>query len=433
MVQRAGHLRRSICLGVAAVSVLAAVPRPGPAATGCSAPRKSWTSAAPAAVGLDPVKLQDAFDWATTHQSLSVLVVRHGCLAGSSRLDPATSLAPLDGWSMTKSVTSMLVGRAVTLGILNLDTPIGRWIPEADAVHAALTPRDLLTMTSGLHHNWFREPPFVGTVMPDQVKDALSLHPDHAVGTWWEYQQTTVTLLLHVLERAVHQDVQTWAQNELFGPLGIADGSWLWTRDRAQNTEGWAHLSMRPGDWARLGQLMLRGGAWNGRQLISSSYVRDSVTPIAQNHAYGYLWWLNGGDSYILPSVYGPQTGPGQLIVGAPRDLYLMAGMQEQRVYVIPSIDMVIVRLGRPGSYELDTRVSVWTGRSGELDYELLRRILGSVTDAHVDVPAPYQGSDVVLPSTNQGLVQDATELNDVMAGAGLFHGPDGCTPAGCN
>ena len=92
------------------------------------------------------------------------------------------------------------------------------------------------------------------------MRDALALPFDHKPGTHWEYQQSTVTLLLNAVERAVGaRDIQEWAQKELFGPhRHPARRSWTWDRDRAGNTEGWAHLHMRPADWARLGQLMLQ-------------------------------------------------------------------------------------------------------------------------------------------------------------------------------
>ncbi|MGH2726999.1 MAG: serine hydrolase domain-containing protein, partial [Actinomycetota bacterium] len=214
-------------------------------------------------------------------------------------MDPITAETPLDGWSMTKSVTSMIVGRAVTMGLFDIDAPLSEYLPEADAAHGALTARHLLTMSSGLHHNWFRDPPFVGEVMPDQVRDALALPFDHEAGTWWEYQQTPVTLLLHLVERAVRTDIQAWAQTNLFGPIGIEPGTWSWERDRAGNTEGWAHLHMRPVDWARLGYLMLHNGSWNGRQLISRAYHKQSISRVPVNHAYGMLFWLNGADEYV--------------------------------------------------------------------------------------------------------------------------------------
>jgi CubicO group peptidase (beta-lactamase class C family) len=303
-----------------------------PGVRGCADPGFAWRTAAPDDVAVDGARLQEALDWATTHTSASVAIVRHGCLIGTSRLDALTSSQSFDGWSMTKSVTSMLVGRAVTLGLVDIDEPIRRLVPEATGAHGELTMRHLLTMTSGLHVNWVRDL----SPMPDRVRDALSLPFDHDPGTKWQYAQSPVTLLAHALERAAGEDLQSWAQSELFGPVGIAAGSWTWDRDRAGHTEGWAHLHMRAGDFARLGHLMLAGGQWNGERLISRQYLRQALTATPANDAYGFLFWLNYGDSYVLPDVEGPDEGSGPLVAAAPRDMFLMAGSGEQRTFVIP-------------------------------------------------------------------------------------------------
>jgi CubicO group peptidase (beta-lactamase class C family) len=360
-------------------------------------------------------------------------VIRHGCIAGWTRLDRTTSEIALDGWSMTKSVTSMLVGRAVTMGLFDIDRPLSTWIPEADDEHGRLTPKDLLTMSSGLHHNWFRDPPFAGEVMPDQVRDALALPFDAKPGTTWAYQQTPVTLLLNLVERAVKTDIQAWAQANLFGQIGIEPGSWSWERDRAGNTEGWAHLHMRPVDWARLGYLMLHEGSWNGKQLIDRAYHAAAITPLTINRAYGYLFWLNNGEGAVWPDVYGRDLGGDGPWPGAPADTYAMVGMQNQRVWVIPSLDMVIVRMGQPGELDPDTRNSVWQSQPGVIDHEIPRMVIQSVTDVKVTDPGPYQMGAPTVPPVNEGLIGDAQEVGDVMAAVGVpGYAPDGCTPLGC-
>ena len=418
----------SCFVAVLAISAFAAV---DPAVSAdCGDPGTSWERRSAAEVAMDAVKLQDALDWATSHSSLTAVVIRHGCLVGESRLDPVTSELPIDGWSMTKSVTSMLVGRAATLGLLDIDQPIGGLFPEADPAHAALTPRDLLTMSSGLHLNWVRD---LDPAIPDRVRDALSLPFDHTPGTWWEYQQSPVTLLLNAVERAVGRSVQDFAQAELFGKVGIAAGSWMWDSDRAGHTEGWAHLHMRSPDWARLGYLMLHGGSSGGEQLIDEDYVIRAITPDDVNHAYGLLFWLNGGESFVLPGVEGRDEGSGPLIPSAPADTFLMAGNGEQRVYVIPSRDMVIVRLGENGSREGDTRASIWTGRGGEFDNELTRRVMLAVDDVPYADPGPYPGSALVLPPADEGIIGDARDVDQVLAGAGVGpSAPQGCTTLSC-
>jgi CubicO group peptidase (beta-lactamase class C family) len=405
---------------VAAVLLLAVAPA-GAAhrASSCDEPGRTWERRSPQALGLDGARLQETLDWATLHSSATVSVFRHGCLAGQSRLDPVTSQVALDGWSMTKSVTSMLVGRAVTLGLLDIDAPIGPLYPEADPEHAAITPRQLLTMSSGLRMNWGRDL----MPQPDRVRDALSLPFEFEPGSHWVYHQSAVTLLANVVERAAGRDLQDFAHDELFRPLGIRRDGWRWERDRADHTEGWAHLHMKSRDWARLGRLMLQQGRWRGRPLIDAGYVREAVTPSPANGAYGLLWWLNAGGSYVLPTVEGEDEGSGPLVPAGPEDLYLMAGNMEQRLYVIPSRDLVIVRMGVQGDHEPDTRVSLFTGRAGQLDHELVRGVLRAVRDVPYEDPGEYPGSDLVLPPPDDGIVADALDAEQVLAGLGT--GPD--------
>jgi CubicO group peptidase (beta-lactamase class C family) len=358
---------------------------------------------------MDRARLQRAMDWATVHTSASVAVYRHGCLAARSRLDPVTSQVPMDGWSMTKTVTALLVGRAVTLKRFDIDRPLRTWFPEADAEHGALTARHLLTMTAGLHVNWVRDL----SPQPDRIRDALALPFDFPPGREWQYFQSGPTLLAEALTRAVGQDLQDFAHEQLFAPLDIPRDAWIWDRDRAGHTEGWAHLRMRASGWAKLGQLMLDGG----RGLIAKRYLREMTTPGAVNNAYGFLVWLNGGGSYVLPDVAGPDEGSGPIVASGPRDMIVWAGSGEQRIFVIPSRDLLIVRLGERGSRELDTRASVWTGRGGQLDNELVRRVLRAVRDVPYDDPGPYAGSDLFLPPHDAGVIGDAQETEHVVAG----------------
>jgi CubicO group peptidase (beta-lactamase class C family) len=426
--------RRLPAIAIVATIAALAIPRLSPAAAGCDGPGTTWFKTTAENVGMDTRKLGAAMDWATQHASLSTLVVRHGCIAGWTRLDRTTSEVALDGWSMTKSVTSMVVGRAVTMGLFDINAPLRKYIPEADASHGKLTARDLLTMSTGLHHNWFRDPPFAGEVMPDQVRDALSLPFDHAPGKEWAYQQTPVTLLLHMVERAVKTDIQWWAQKQLFGPIGIEPGTWSWERDRAGNTEGWAHLHMRPADWARLGYLMLHEGSWYGRQLIARTYHHKATSRIPLNGAYGYLFWLNGGSRSVWPDVYGPDAGPEGPWPGAPADAYAMVGMRNQRVWIIPSLDMVIVRLGEPGELDADTRNSVWQSQPGMIDHEIPRLVVQAVTDVRFPDPGPYRMGSPTVPPLDEGLLRDARRTDDVLGGLGVpGYGPVGCTPLGCS
>jgi CubicO group peptidase (beta-lactamase class C family) len=396
--------------------------------TTCSEPGAGWETAAPVEVGIDGAKMQSAIDWATTRTSESFLVIRNGCLVGTDRLNPVTGALPWESFSMAKSVTSMLVGRAMELKILDLDDTVGEhlaepYLSQADPAHQALTVHQLLTMTSGLHWNLFRD---YDVMTPDRVADALDLDFDTPPGSTFEYHQSGVALLAKVIEDAVVEagagsDLQDFAQKELFGPIGIEAGSWMWQKDQAGNTPGFYGIRMTNGDFARLGQLMLREGRWDDgtgkpTQLLAKKYVKEAGAQSERNPCYGLLFWNNIGEKCVNPTVYSRDDRNHPQIPSGPRDMYMMEGMLEQRVYIIPSYDMVIVRLGIPGSREPDTRVSVFTAAVGEFEYELFRKLMPAVDPTWKD-PGPYTGESAV-PTLDpySGLQWSVSHPEDIIA-----------------
>jgi hypothetical protein len=115
--------------------------------------------------------------------------------------------------------------------------------------------------------------------------------------------------------------------------------------------------------------------------------------------------------------------------------MFLMAGQDEQRIYIIPSLDMVVVRLGQKGSHDPDFRINFWTSRGGELDNGLMRLVQLAVTDKHIKDPGAYQDAAFNPPSVGPGsYANSATDPIGVLAGFGVGpEAPAGCTPAGCN
>ncbi len=161
--------------------------------------------------------------------------------------------------------------------------------------------RHLLTMTSGLHWNGLRDyNVFTGF---DRVHDALTLGIDHRPGTYFEYAQSPVSLLAEAIGRSAGTDAGAFAQKELFTPLGIEPGSWGWTRDKSGHIGGFYGVQMRTEDYARMGELMRRGGVWRGKRLLSKTYMRDSITPTRTNGCYGYLIWLNRDAPCVGPTI----------------------------------------------------------------------------------------------------------------------------------
>lgn len=362
-----------------AICGLLAVAPAAHAAKSCGEPGAAWQRATPAEAGMDAAKLQDAIDYGSSQEGFALRVYRRGCLVGQDRAAAVNGPTQFESWSMAKSVVSLMFGRAMTLGLISPDDPVGSLVPEADAAHGTITIRDLLTMASGLRWNGIRD--YNIFTMPDRVRDALTLDIAHPHGTYFEYAQSAIALLAEAVGRATGEDVQAFGQRELLDPLGIPASAWRWERDPAGHVQGFTGVNMRPDDYGRLGELMRRGGVWNGRRLLSQRYVREAVTPSATNGCYGWLIWLNAGSPCISPTITERGVEDTREFPDLPADLLRFSGLFGQLVSVFPSQDLVIVRLGEDSGL-------VFSGGTN-WEHELYRRVLTSITDQKIVAPAP--------------------------------------------
>jgi CubicO group peptidase (beta-lactamase class C family) len=304
-------------------------------------------------------------------------VYRRGCLVGEDRAAALNRNQRFESWSMAKSVTSILFGRAMTMRLVSPDDPVGALLPEADAAHGDITLRHLLTMTSGLRWNGFRD--YNIFTMPDRVRDALTLDVVHEPGSYYEYAQSAVALLAEAVGRSAGEDAGAFVQREVMDPLGIAAGSWTWTRDRAGHVQGFYGVNMRPDDFGRLGELLRRGGVWRGRRLLSARYVREATSATPTNGCYGWLIWVNAAAPCVGPTIQERPVEQGRDFPDLPADMYRFSGLFGQLVTVFPSQELVIVRTGQdPGL--------VFAG-GAEWEHGLYTRVLGAITDGAVGVP----------------------------------------------
>jgi CubicO group peptidase (beta-lactamase class C family) len=284
-----------------------------------------------------------------------------------------------ESWSMAKSVTSLIFGRAMTMHSISPDDPVGALLPEADRGHARIAARNLLTQTSGLKWNGFRDYNIFTT--PDRVRDALTLPPARTPGTYFEYAQSPVALLAEQVGRSVGQDVQSFGQRELMDPLGIPAGAWSWKRDKVGHVEGFYGVQMRPGDYARLGELLRRGGVWRGKRLLSKRYVKEATSPSTTNGCYGYLIWVNGGAPCIGPRVSERPVSQTRDFPDLPADMYRFSGLFGQLVTNFPSQGVLVVRVGQdPGL--LPAGGAGW-------EHGLYQRVLAAIADQKIVPPAP--------------------------------------------
>ncbi|WP_067701625.1 serine hydrolase domain-containing protein [Nocardia jejuensis] len=354
-----------------------------PAVSSCADPQgaNAFQRSDPAANGIDPAVLNDALDFGASKGAYAMQVYRHGCLVGDRT---GTGNLPLPLASSSKGVASVVVGRAISMGYFGLDDPLGKFFPTADPEHAALTVRQVLNQTTGLRFTWAAD---IAAITTDEVLQSLNDPFAFEPGTTFQYSQAVLALLPKIVEISTGTDFQDFTQREVMSPLGIDRANWVWLRDRSGNTAVNGGLAMRADDVARLGQLMLNNGHWGDRDLIDPDYIRQARLPTDANGGYGFLFWLNAGDSYKTATVPTAKTFEHPMFPGAPRDLYSFVGALGQFVTIIPSRDMVIVRLGVPGGIDPGNVQTSLAAESNPDNKELLRRVTAAVTD----VPAePY-------------------------------------------
>lgn len=425
----------AIAAGVVGLGALAAPPaRAGETTAGaasagrCALPAQgaSPERAAPAAEGFDRAKLAAAMRFAETRLRTSVQVYRDNCLVASDPVNALTGNLPWNVWSSTKSVVSMLAGIAAGQGRLDLDAPIGRYLPAGlgDAAHRAITVRDLLTQSSGLRQSVLSEAsPGFGAADTNVVEQALALPVDYKPGTYFQYSQDGPDLLAYVIQRAVGEDIQAYAQQHLFGPVGIRPGDYFWLRDRSGNTYGFANLYLPPADFARLGLLMENDGAWNGRQIIDPGYVAAVHEPTATNACYGLLFWSNHSPC-TGPSLPSRRTFDVKPLAGLTSQAYAMVGFLQQNNFIDPALHLVVTWTGTFGDASMDPQTLLSASPDSELYHDFLRLLSQAFTAPRLPDPGPYR------TMFNLGVApMQFADPSVALGAAGL--GPD--APKGCN
>ncbi|MEV0299305.1 serine hydrolase [Nocardia sp. NPDC050710] len=334
--------------------------------------------AAPEQVGFDSERLAAALQFASERNRLNVQVFRHNCLVGSGPTNDQTGNVAWNIWSATKSVVSVLAGMAWDRGLLDLAAPIDRYLPPGlgDELHRSITVENLLTETSGMKVGVLTEGiTAVIPLDPNSAVQALGVPLDNPPGTVFSYSQRNVDLLAYVLELAIGEPLQQFAQRELFDPLGIERDDYYWARDRAGNTYGYAHLMIPPNDFAKLGLLVSNDGSWGARQLVSTEYLRKARRPSPANSCYGYLFWLGPGCAETPEFL--------------PDDVYSMAGLGMQNVFIIPSLDLTVMWTGAFGNVS-SQGVSGIVQNTEELPHEFFRRLFDAFQDNPIPDPGPY-------------------------------------------
>ena len=282
----------------------------------------------------------------------ALLVVHQGQIVAEAYAQGAGPNTPLIGWSMSKSLTSVMLGNLVLRGKLDLNQrPVfAQWAQDN---RRDISLRDMLRMSDGLAFSERYSPGDDVTLMlftqASATDYAMARPLEHPPGVHFNYSSGTANLLARVYYDHTGSSLQTayddFTENIAL-PLSFQDA--VFETDAEGVFVGSSYFYASARDWARLGQLMLNGGEINGRRVISEDWVAQSTAPnpSENNRAYGYQWWLNGGGDALR----WPDLSP---------DVYAAQGNRQQVLMVLPSQEMVIVRLGwTSGSYPINERMA---------------------------------------------------------------------------
>ena len=303
-----------------------------------------------AAAGLDSAKLKAVVDAAFAPDDAltqAFVVTWKGQIIAERYGSGATVATPLEGWSMGKSIAASLIGVQMQQGLYTLDqpAPIPEWQGAGDQ-RQSIRIRDILNMSSGLRVRAEQDPDYVyDGGYPDHwyyytgdnaFAYAASRPQQWPPGVVGRYRNTDPVLINYLIQLGVKKqggDYLTFPQKALFDRIGIrsavletdANGNFL--------TQGYDLMAGR--DWARLGNLYLQDGVWNGERILPEGFVNfvSTLAPawvVDGRPVYGGLFWVNGEGTLPIP-----------------RDAYAMQGAGGQYTIIIPSHDLVIVRLGR--------------------------------------------------------------------------------------
>jgi CubicO group peptidase (beta-lactamase class C family) len=315
-------------------------------------PGAEWTTVDPVAAGFDPAALARLDAAAEAAGSSCLVVTRDGAVVDERYWDGAGADQPREAFSVTKSITSTLVGIAQDEGALGLDDPAADHIAEWRGTDsAAVTLRNLVSNDSGRHWDFATDYTQMALGARDKTGFAVGLGQDAPPGEVWAYNNSAIQTLSQVLGEATGEDPADYAESRLFGPIGMDRSSM--SKDGAGNTMTFMGLRTTCLDLARFGYLMLNGGRWDGDQVVSQDWVEAATgrSSTELNAAYGYLWWLNRRGAVASPAVATTGAGDGsvadgQMDPGVPDDVFWALGFQNQIVAVVPSEGIVAVRMG---------------------------------------------------------------------------------------
>ena len=289
-----------------------------------------WETKPMASLGWNQSMVQPLKDYLIQKNTKSFMILVNGRIVMEEYFNGHTPTASWEWNSAGKTLVSAMVGIAQQEGLLNINDKVSKylgvgWTSEPVAKENLITLRNLLTMTSGINDEKELVIPSNLTYLQD-------------AGTRWSYHNVFQELM-DVVASASNQDFETYFNTKIKNKIGM-DGFWnngLIFKIYHSNTRS----------MARFGLLALSKGKWKNEQIINESFFNESIHSSQNiNPSYGFLWWLNGKTNYMVPGTQ--RVFQGALVSNAPADMYAAMGARDQRIYVIPGKNMIVIRMGDP-------------------------------------------------------------------------------------
>jgi CubicO group peptidase (beta-lactamase class C family) len=287
-----------------------------------------WETKSIDELGWNQNNLQPIYDYLQLKNTKSFIILHNGKIVVEKYFGTHTATTPWYWASAGKTLTTAAIGIAEQEGLIHINNKVSDyigtgWTSAPLAKENLITCKNLLSMNSGLDDT----NPGVSASDLQYIADA---------GTRWAYHGVFFKLQ-DVIAQASNATWDTYFNSKIKIPLGMT-GIWLPT-----GTENVYWSNTR--SMARFGLFTFAKGKWNSNQILNENYL-TAATSTSQNLnlAYGYMWWLNGKTSYRLPQTQFQFSG--SLIPNAPNDMFCALGKDDQKIYVVPSKKLVIIRMG---------------------------------------------------------------------------------------
>lgn len=290
-----------------------------------------------------------AAEYSRESRGLAVLVMKGDKIVFEDYQNGHTAERPWNLASGTKSFSGVMCAAAIEDKLISgFDEKVSDTITEwrSDPRKSKITIRQLLSLTSGIDAGQ------IGVV--PSYTEAISKLAEYDPGTYFEYGPVPFQIFGELMTRklkAKNETVMGYLKRRILTPIGLSVASWREVSGQPLLPQG-ANLTAR--EWVKFGLFLKNGGKWNGKQIVAKKLLDELVVGSKANPAYGITFWLNNKGVNPQGRAIGGAVGAISQngIAAGVKDLYMAAGAANQRLYIIPSLDMVVVRQGQLAKFD---------------------------------------------------------------------------------